>query len=143
MNNNGFRYVIVFLLGILLGLAGGAWGFRYFYTHTWAKKDPSRFFLKKLDRELKLTAEQRVKVEGILAVSKNQMDSVGEMARPRFETIRKAGEAEIRAVLDPEQASKFDALLERMEKRRMGRPWGRGLRQGPPPGSAIDPPPKR
>jgi hypothetical protein len=114
------------LLGILIGLAAGAWGFRYFYTHTWTKKDPTQFFLKKLDRELKLTVEQRAKVGEILAAKKAQMDSLGAETRPKFEGVRKQGEQEIRALLTPDQASQFDLLLKKMEKRRSGKPWGRG-----------------
>jgi Spy/CpxP family protein refolding chaperone len=125
MNNPTWRYAVVFVLGMLIGLAGGAWGFRCFF-HAWAKKDPSQFFLHKMEKELKLTADQKTKVEAILSSKRAEMEKMRDTARPQFEAIRMEGEKEIRALLTPDQTPKFDELVQKMEKRRAEMPWAHG-----------------
>ncbi len=128
MNNPTWKFAAVFILGILLGLAGGAWGLRFFMDHR-GPKDPTQFFLKKLDRELKLTSDQKPKVAEILNARKAEMDKLQDDTRPKFEAIRKNGLAQIRILLTVDQAAKFDAMVQKWEKRRAEK----GLPPGPPP----------
>ena len=128
MNNPTLKFAAVLILGILLGLAGGAWGFRYFLNHGGAK-DPTGLFLRKLDRELKLSADQKPKVAEILDARKVEMDKLQDETRPKFEAIRKDGLAQIRVLLTVDQAAKFDAMVAKWEKRRAEK----GLPPGPPP----------
>lgn len=73
---------------------------------------------------LDLTPEQRARVDSILALRRQDLSRVREDVRPELERIRIATEADVRAVLTPEQARRFDRHLERI--RRFGRPgWDR------------------
>jgi hypothetical protein len=128
MSNPTLKFVVVFVLGIALGLAGGAWGFRYFLAHG-GLKDPTQTFLRKLDRELKLTPDQKTKVSALLQARKAEMDKLQDDTRPKFEAIRKNGLAQIRVLLTVDQAPKFDAMVQKWEKRRVEK----GLPPGPPP----------
>lgn len=81
---------------------------------------------------LDLTPGQRTRIDSILASSRRDLARVREDVRPELERIRIATEADVRAVLTPDQARLFDRHLERI--RRFGSP-GRGWDRGPwPPG---------
>lgn len=81
---------------------------------------------------LDLTPEQRSQVDSILALRRRELGRLREEVRPELERIRIATEADLRALLTPEQAARFERHLERV--RRFGPP-GRGLdRDVPRPG---------
>jgi Spy/CpxP family protein refolding chaperone len=80
---------------------------------------------------LDLTAEQRAAVDSILALHRRDLGRVREDVRPELERIRIATEADLRALLTPQQTARFDRHLERI--RRFGPPR-RGMDRdfGPP-----------
>jgi hypothetical protein len=133
MNQPWIKYTAVLVLGILLGLAGGAGLARHHFFKAMkegGRKDPGSRILKRLDRELRFTAEQREKVAAILEEGRRQADALRAEVEPKFEALRKGvdpkfeaikrkGEEEIRKVLTAGQAAKFDAMKARWEK------WGR------------------
>lgn len=133
MNRTWIRYSGVLLLGILMGLAGGAWMARQHFFKSMRdmdRKDPGARILKRLDRELRLTPEQHAKVAAILEEGRGKMEALRaeidpkfealrKTVEPRFEALRKEGEQRIRQVLTPEQADKMEKMRERWEK------WGR------------------
>ena len=94
------------------------------------RKDPGARILRHLDRELKLTADQRAKVQAILAEGRKKADALRVEVEPKFEALRKGiepkfealkeqGEDEIRKVLTLEQAEKFEKMKTRWER------WGK------------------
>lgn len=97
--------------------------------------------LKMLSEELALTADQKTKLKPIL---KSEMDAMRALRedtsldraamRTKMMELRKTYAAQIRAVLTPEQQTKFDELQTRMRERRPHGPGGAG---GPP----AEPPP--
>jgi Spy/CpxP family protein refolding chaperone len=120
----GLVLVGVFLLG---GLAGGA------TARAWVQRDYAaqltgrpgeriaRRHLGALARELNLSDEQRERVRAIMdkhrsereAVMKKLAESCGAPMREHKAKV----DAEIRAVLDPEQRKRFDALLTKQRER--------------------------
>ena len=90
-----------------------------------------------LTRQLNLTSDQQSKVLDILKSAKSQMESLrSDSSTPQAERhskmmeIHKASDDQIRAVLDPDQQKKWDAMQSRHERE--------GQRQGgmaPPPSS--------
>jgi Spy/CpxP family protein refolding chaperone len=76
---------------------------------------------------LDLTPDQRARIEEILADRRRDLARVREDVRPELERIRIATEADVRAVLTPDQTRQFDRNLERI--RRFGAPW-RGWDRG-------------
>lgn len=108
-----WKYIsISFLIGILFGGALGVGGSRHM-MRKW-KSQGHEWFLKKLDKHLTLTAEQRDQVKSIL---KSQRSDMQKTRADRRDKIRD----EIRKILTAEQQPKFDAMIARMEERRKKR----------------------
>ncbi len=91
------------------------------------------FLTKKLD----LTADQVTQVKAIDADTSSQMKALhedttvaGADKRAKMMDIHKASQAKIRALLTPDQQTKFDALQAEMRERRENHGGGQG---GPPP----------
>jgi Spy/CpxP family protein refolding chaperone len=152
MNNPWIKYAGVLVLGVLLGLAAGAWTARHHFFKSMGaveRRDPGQRILKKLDSELKLTPDQRTKVEAIFAENRRKMDALRaeiepkmealrKATEPRFEALKKENEDAIRKVLTPEQAKKYDEIKARWEKKHPRMGGHEGFMQGhggtPPPG---------
>ncbi|HEX7859151.1 MAG TPA: hypothetical protein VF773_02360 [Verrucomicrobiae bacterium] len=64
-------------------------------------------YIAKLDRELQLTAEQRTKVEEILAASQKRMKEIWEPMEPQVKEEYRRSRREISEVLTPEQQAKM------------------------------------
>lgn len=80
--------------------------------------------VERLARDLELTAEQRTKIDAILAEGRARLETLQRDARQRFDEEGRGLRAQIRDVLTPEQQRKFD------EQTAFGRgPFGR---RGPP-----------
>jgi Spy/CpxP family protein refolding chaperone len=158
MKKTWFKYAGVLVLGVLLGLAAGAWTARHHFFKSMGsvdRKDPGQRILKKLDCELKLTPDQRDKVTAIFADSRKKMDALRTEVEPKFEALRKGAEPKfealkrqsedaIRKELTPEQAKKFDEMKIRWEKKHPRMDGRGGFMRGhdgmpplgmPPPGS--------
>jgi protein CpxP len=90
-----------------------------------------------LTKKLNLTPDQVTQVKAIDADSWNQTKALredtsvaGPDKRAKMMDIHKASQAKIRALLTPDQQTKFDALQEQMQERRENRGGGQGA---PPP----------
>lgn len=60
--------------------------------------------------KLGLSAEQNEKIHAILESRRGRFEAVMSEVRPRMQALREETDAEIRAVLTPEQAAKLDTL---------------------------------
>lgn len=126
-----FRYAVVFIVGVLVGLAVGAWGLRAFWRHS--PPTPERI-MARMDQKLHFTDDQKTKVLVILREETVRMKTQWKDSACKFDALREDGANRIRAVLDPAQQATFDAMKRDFEKRR---------RQGcpPPPDGSAPPPP--
>jgi hypothetical protein len=124
------RYILVFVVGILVGLAAGAWGLRAMWHHGPPKPQT---ILKMMDCKLHLTAEQKVKAEVILTEEFAKMKTLREGVSGQFEALRDASAERMRAILTPEQQTTFDEMKKKFEKH--------GRRGFPPPPCEGTPPP--
>ena len=86
-----------------------------------------------LTKKLNLTSDQVTQVKAIDDSSRQQMMAVHSDTsiaqadkRAKMMDIHKASQAKIRAVLTPEQATKYDALQAQMQERRQSRDGGQG-----------------
>jgi len=126
------KIIISFVIGLLLGvLLFSLWShfysFHSFHGRDWVKRHEhrSKKLLKKFNRNLSLNEEQRNEVENILNAKIEKVKKLRKKIRPQFKKIRQSARAEIRALLTPEQASKFDTMVEEHEKRRKERHGGK------------------
>lgn len=72
-----------------------------------------RDLVNRLTSELQLDAAQQDQVSKILAERRDRLDAVHREARERFEKEQNDLRADIRAVLKPEQQTRFDKFLDR------------------------------
>ena len=68
-------------------------------------------FLRRVQRELDLTPEQRERIDKILKESQERTRKLMEPIAPEFHAESKRTKEEFRAVLTPEQQVRFDELL--------------------------------
>jgi Spy/CpxP family protein refolding chaperone len=80
--------------------------------------------VEKMARRLDLSAEQKTKIAAILAASDEKMRAEMQKIREAAQAARAETEQQIKAVLTPEQAQKFEKQLAdrkaRMEKKKCG-----------------------
>ena len=123
--NEKVRFIRSFVLGFVLGGSAVYTGIHFCRHHgmrgaPWESRGGfhSKKMLEKMSEELDLTPEQKVLVEKILAANLPKFKELKESVRPKFSAVRSALQAEIRAVLKPEQQAKFDKLVGEFENRR-------------------------
>lgn len=146
------------LAGLMLFASGtvtGFFGSRYLAERgrfSLLHGDPGHFsemVVRRLSDDLDLTEAQREKLRPIVL---NTGDTLAKIRRDQEPKVREAIEKskeETKAILTPEQREKFDALMERLDKRRKAMerfgpppgPPGMGPPPGPPPGLDGFPPP--
>ena len=81
------------------------------------RRDRRQGYLNWLSSELDLTTEQRAQVQTIVEGYHEQVSALWRETNPRFESMKSQVRAEIREVLDEEQKTKYQALLEKQAER--------------------------
>jgi Spy/CpxP family protein refolding chaperone len=116
---------VLFLSGVLIGVLGTAIYFKQNVGHFFGEGQPAvtKMVMKKLDRELDLTAAQRSEIEKIVAEVQTDLWKFRTEHRPEIEGILTRGIALMKPLLSPEQQRKLDELSEKM-KERWRRPGG-------------------
>lgn len=128
--------IVIFGAGVITGafvvqFAPGANGFRHqrFGSRSFEAGSPGgmRFeFLRRMQRDLNLTAEQREHIDKILKQSQERTRKLMEPVAPQLHQEIQRAKAEFREALTPEQQTTFDQLLKQQqhfkEQRRFGHP---------------------
>jgi Spy/CpxP family protein refolding chaperone len=83
-----------------------------------------------LAREVKLDAGQRTQVEQILAETRQKFEALQDQTRPQFNEIRQASRTRIRAVLTPEQQTRYDEWNRKRDAIRQQRERSQGHNGG-------------
>jgi Spy/CpxP family protein refolding chaperone len=86
---------------------------------------PPGRLIERLERDLRLTAEQRSRLEGIFEARRPRLEDVQKEVMARAEREQRELQAEIRTILTPEQQQRFDRWLSEAPRGRGGRS-GRG-----------------
>jgi len=119
---------LVFVLGVLAGSMGTGLYMKYHFPRP--KGDPSEmtaFILKRFSQKLDLTEEQRETFKAIIDKVGKRLEEHFRKTHSEIGTIIEPGFSQMREALSPDQQERFDALIERLERHRKGRP-----RHGPP-----------
>jgi len=108
------------VIALLLGVAIGAWGIQMRDYGCWMgaphKGAIRQHMIKKMEKELSLSAEQKQKLEAIFETTRPRMKALRLEMRPKFEELRKETSEQVRAILTPEQLPKFEELNQKMEE---------------------------
>ncbi|OGS21930.1 MAG: hypothetical protein A2252_04125 [Elusimicrobia bacterium RIFOXYA2_FULL_39_19] len=74
------------------------------------------FMKKRLSRQLKLSEEQKAKLNEISQKHKIQMEKLASEVHPRFKTMRAKIDEDILSILTPEQKIKYEKMKKRTKK---------------------------
>lgn len=85
--------------------------------------------LERMSKDLNLTAEQKEKISAIVKESGEKMKEAMQKARESGKAAREETDKQIKAVLTPEQAQKFEAMQVEREKK-MEKKMGSGHHHG-------------
>ena len=120
--------IAVFVLGIALGVVGTYLeGYRVFAgighrtrpDHSPAAQLRGRQArVEQMTKDLSLTADQQQKLDAALAQMQTRYAGIHEQSSAQMDQARKQGREEIRAILTPEQAAKFDETIRKMDEER-------------------------
>jgi hypothetical protein len=112
------KTVVVFVAGALLGVTGTFYGMRFQRHENWRDVHKvHEHMLRQFTAKLSLTATQQKEVSRILTDTRQQMEAMRQEIHPRFQAIKETSRARIRALLNPDQQKRFDALGAEMEAR--------------------------
>ncbi|HVZ80993.1 MAG TPA: hypothetical protein VHE12_09405 [bacterium] len=108
------------ILGVVLGLAAGAWAMRFYFDHTLRAWSPADRFILQLAGDLNLTPDQREKAADILADQKDRMEALRKQWRYEVETLDRQGEDRLAGILTPAQMDLYvkahDKIHGRMDR---------------------------
>jgi Spy/CpxP family protein refolding chaperone len=119
---------VVFALGIALGVLGTY----VVTTRVFAHGQPPAHnpasgrahYIDRLNRELNLTPDEQKQIDAILTTVQARFDAIHESVVPQYEDARKSGREQIRQLLTPDQQTKFDDFLRRMDEEHKNHPPG-------------------
>ena len=126
--------IVIFGAGVITGAlvlqaTVGPYGMRpqRFATHPeFGTPGGMRFdFLRRMQRDLDLTAEQRDRIDKILKQSQERTRKIMEPCAPQLRQEVQRAKAEFRGVLTQEQQARFDALLKQQQHFREQHRWPR------------------
>ena len=105
---------LVFVAGVMVGVSGARLAVRRVIERATLNPDLVRARIERnLDRDLKLTAEQRPRIHEILLRSRDEVQRLRGEFQPRLGAILKRSEGEIRGVLNDAQRRKFDLMVQK------------------------------
>lgn len=109
----------LYLLAIAAGAAAGVtvdrWILRERLVNDWA--DP-RAMRTKLADDLKMSADQRAKLDSILDTRNIRFDELMAPMRPRLDSVSVSARQQIRELLTPEQQTVYDEMQREREAQR-------------------------
>ncbi len=130
---NKFKLLIGILLVFILGVLAGSFGTGMFIQHRFEKfvldspvpgappHPPGlmRFVMRKLDRELELTNDQRHKIEEMMNQTFEKIHFIMSERHPELEKLAQTNLERIKEILNPAQKEKMESLklFEKMKER--------------------------
>ena len=107
--------VIIFVLGFTAGILA------LDVYRGWARGGGSGNRVDELAERLKLTSDQKTKVQEIFNDTREQLRAVRQETEPRMEEIRRQADGRLQTVLTPAQWEQFQRLREERGRRGRGR----------------------
>ena len=102
------------LLVFVLGIAAGAFGTIGVVRHRLMHRGPrvmADFVVRRLSWQLRLDSAQRAQLRLIVDEGWEQIKAVHHQVQPEVETILSNSEVKVRAILRPDQQTKFEKLI--------------------------------
>jgi Spy/CpxP family protein refolding chaperone len=112
---NRWQVRVAAMLIFVLGFTAGILALNVY--RGWARSGDR---MEELSERLKLTADQKTKVQQILNDTREQLRAVRRETEPRMDEIRRQADGRLQTVLTPEQWQQFQRLREERQRRGRG-----------------------
>jgi protein CpxP len=122
VTKNRWQVRVAALIIFVLGFTAGILALNVYRGWTRGGGGPGNR-MDELSERLKLTADQKTKVQEIFNDTREQLRAVREETEPRMDEIRRQADGRLQTVLSPEQWQQFQRLRDER-----GRRGGRGRR---------------
>jgi Spy/CpxP family protein refolding chaperone len=109
-------FTLTFLLGVIVGAAGVF--FYGWYGGRWHRGFEKQHMVRRLTRELNLSDAQVQQLGQLIDGSIKRYSELQAQVEPQYRAVGEETRKQIRQILTPEQATKFDELVRRWEERR-------------------------
>ncbi len=115
--------VLTFVLGCVAGSIGDhLYQTRIKNTSTKQGSRPApRDIVEDMGRDLKLSADQKEKLKGIVQQSRERYRALSAQFRPQYDIIRNETNQQIRQILSEEQKARFEKTIKEMDERHKNR----------------------
>lgn len=120
MTRRAYLYFgLTFIFGIILGAAG----FYAYATQTghWHRHFSRERLIQQMTRDLDLSSDQVQQLRGILDDSGKKYHAMEQQVEEQAHALHQETRGRIRQMLRPEQAAKYDAIINQHEKERRRR----------------------
>jgi len=121
VTKNRWQVRVAALIIFVLGFTAGILALNVY--RGWTRGGGPGNRMDELSERLKLTADQKTKVQEIFNDTREQLRAVREETEPRMDEIRRQADGRLQTVLSPEQWQQFQRLRDER-----GRRGGRGRR---------------
>jgi hypothetical protein len=111
------KTIIVFIVGVLLGIAGTGFYIHHCFTRAWVNSGNHKHAVDVLNSRLNLTADEKTKIEKVFDDNAPAMELIRVETNAKLKTIRDNTSAQIRLILNSDQEQKFDALRSEWDKK--------------------------
>ena len=115
---NRWQVRVAAIIIFVLGFAAGILALNVYRSFA---RDERRDRFEQMAERLKLTADQKTKVQEIFADTREQLRAVRRESEPKVHEIRRQADGRLQTVLTPEQWQKFQSTRDEMRQRRGGR----------------------
>ena len=119
VTNNRWQVRVAALIIFVLGFTAGILALNVY--RGWARGGGPGNRMDELSERLKLTADQKTKVQEIFNDTREQLRAVRQETEPRMEEIRRQADGRLQTVLTPDQWERFQRLREERGRRGRGR----------------------
>jgi hypothetical protein len=122
--------LVVFVLGVALGVLGSYVVTTRVFAHSQPPQhDPAAsraHYIDRLNHELNLTPDEQKQIDAVLTTVQARYDAIHQSVLPQYDDARKSGREQIRQLLTPDQQTKFDDFLRRMDEEHKNHASGGG-----------------
>ena len=118
VTNNRWQVRIAATIIFVLGFTAGILALNVY--RGWGRGSGSGNRMDELSDRLKLTADQKTKVQEIFNDTREQLRAVWQETEPRMDEIRRQADGRLQTVLTPDQWQQFQRLRDERGRRRRG-----------------------
>ena len=114
------RYGLVFMLGLVLGMAGSRLARKHRFAQAMQNRPVAQrqMLMRHLTSQLQLTKPQQIEIKRIVDAQLKALSDLRERHQPEVQAIFQQAEDEMKPHLLSEQQQKLDKIMERMQKQR-------------------------